>query len=116
MNRCVLEIILSLSAQAFSFQVRPWFSSQLGPSVCYLHVLPLFAWVSPGTLMSSHSPVMSRLNGICILPLGVHVYLCSPATEWRAVEGIPRLRPAVCWLQQSCDPKGIRWVLKMMEV
>ncbi|MEQ2240463.1 hypothetical protein ILYODFUR_015218 [Ilyodon furcidens] len=78
-----------------------------GLSAWSLHVLPTFV----GSLQVLQLPPQSknitvRLIGFSIFPLGVNecvrgclscVSLCCPATDWRSVQGVPRLSPVDCW-------------------
>ena len=63
---------------------------------------PCVRGFSPGTPASSHSPKTCSLGliGDSKLPVGVSesvngcLSLCvSPVTDWRPVQGVPRLRP-----------------------
>jgi len=44
--------------------------------------------------------------------------LCGPVTDWRPVQGVPRLSPNDCWdrLQPPCDPtEGLSGYRKWMD-
>ncbi len=82
---------------------------------------------SPGTLASSHNPknTQVRLTGDSKLPVNVNVSVSSlqslyvsRVTDWRPVQGAPRLSPSASWdcLQHPCDPLKDKRYRRWMDV
>ena len=90
---------------------------------------PCMRGFSPVTPVSYHCPKTCMLGFLVSLKLSLGVSvsvcgcssrlsLCGPMTDWRPVQGVPRLLPEYCWdrLHPHCDPTdGLNGYRKWMD-